>query len=76
MKLHDLKPAPGSRKEGFRVGRGIGSGNGKTSGRGHKGQNAAPAAVSVQASKAVKTRCIVAYRNADLITRSAKSMRL
>lgn len=40
MKLHELKPAEGSRKERNRVGRGIGSGNGKTAGRGHKGQNA------------------------------------
>ncbi|WP_124726418.1 50S ribosomal protein L15 [Staphylospora marina] len=40
MKLHELKPAPGSRKKKNRVGRGIGSGNGKTAGRGHKGQNA------------------------------------
>lgn len=40
MKLHDLKPAEGSRKNRKRVGRGIGSGHGKTSGRGHKGQNA------------------------------------
>ncbi|MGG3937721.1 50S ribosomal protein L15 [Anoxybacillus kestanbolensis] len=40
MKLHELQPAPGSRKGRNRVGRGIGSGNGKTSGRGHKGQNA------------------------------------
>ncbi|ADI25199.1 50S ribosomal protein L15 [Geobacillus thermoleovorans CCB_US3_UF5] len=40
MKLHELKPAPGSRKKAVRVGRGIGSGNGKTSGRGQKGQNA------------------------------------
>ena len=40
MKLHELKPAEGSRKERNRVGRGTGSGNGKTSGRGHKGQNA------------------------------------
>ncbi|RDI38990.1 50S ribosomal protein L15 [Falsibacillus pallidus] len=39
MKLHELKPAEGSRKERNRVGRGIGSGNGKTSGRGQKGQN-------------------------------------
>ncbi|MEK3889016.1 50S ribosomal protein L15 [Bacillus sp. FSL K6-3431] len=39
MKLHELKPAEGSRKERNRVGRGIGSGNGKTSGRGHDGQN-------------------------------------
>lgn len=40
MKLHELKPAAGSRKERNRVGRGIGSGNGKTAGKGHKGQNA------------------------------------
>lgn len=40
MKLHELKPAEGSRKERNRVGRGMGSGNGKTSGRGHKGQGA------------------------------------
>ena len=40
MKLNELKPAPGSVKDGFRKGRGIGSGNGKTAGKGHKGQNA------------------------------------
>jgi large subunit ribosomal protein L15 len=40
MKLHELKPAEGSRKTRNRVGRGTGSGNGKTSGKGHKGQNA------------------------------------
>lgn len=40
MKLHELKPAEGSRKERKRLGRGIGSGQGKTSGKGHKGQNA------------------------------------
>ncbi len=39
MKLHELAPAPGSRKVRTRVGRGLGSGLGKTSGRGHKGQN-------------------------------------
>ena len=38
MRLHDLKPAPGSRTAPKRVGRGIGSGLGKTSGRGQKGQ--------------------------------------
>ena len=36
MKLHELAPAPGSTKEHFRVGRGAGSGNGKTAGKGHK----------------------------------------
>ena len=38
MKLHELKPAEGSRQERNRVGRGSSSGNGKTSGRGQKGQ--------------------------------------
>src|SRR6476646_6731999 len=37
--LHNLQPAPGSRKDRKRVGRGHGSGHGKTSGRGHKGYN-------------------------------------
>ncbi|EGQ24671.1 50S ribosomal protein L15 [Mammaliicoccus sciuri] len=40
MKLHELKPAEGSRRNRKRIGRGIGSGTGKTSGKGHKGQNA------------------------------------
>ncbi len=38
MKLHDLKPAKGSTKQRKRLGRGPGSGTGKTAGRGHKGQ--------------------------------------
>ena len=40
MRLHELSPAPGSTKKAFRWGRGAGSGNGKTAGKGHKGQNA------------------------------------
>ncbi len=40
MKVHDLKPAPGSRRERRRVGRGIGGKGGKTAGRGSKGQGA------------------------------------
>ena len=40
MKLHELSPAEGSTKDVFRKGRGTGSGNGKTAGKGHKGQNA------------------------------------
>ena len=40
MKLHDLRPAEGSRKERTRVGRGIAAGKGKTAGRGTKGQKA------------------------------------
>lgn len=40
MKLHDLSPALGSTKDSKRIGRGHGSGNGKTAGKGHKGQKA------------------------------------
>jgi len=40
MKLFELQPAPGSKKLPKRKGRGHGTGNGKTAGRGHKGQNA------------------------------------
>ena len=40
MKLHELAPAEGSAKAAWRKGRGPGSGNGKTAGKGHKGQNA------------------------------------
>ena len=40
MYIHTIKPADGSKKEARRLGRGIGSGLGKTAGKGHKGQNA------------------------------------
>jgi large subunit ribosomal protein L15 len=40
MRLEDLRPAPGSTRKRKRIGRGPGSGSGKTSGKGHKGQNA------------------------------------
>ena len=40
MKLHELAPAPGSVREVKRIGRGHGSGQGKTAGKGHKGQKA------------------------------------
>jgi large subunit ribosomal protein L15 len=40
MKINELPATPGARKTAFRKGRGVGSGNGKTAGRGHKGQNA------------------------------------
>jgi large subunit ribosomal protein L15 len=39
MKLNELKASPGASKTPYRKGRGVGSGNGKTGGRGHKGQN-------------------------------------
>ena len=40
MKLHELQVTEGARRDHFRKGRGLGSGNGKTAGKGHKGQNA------------------------------------
>lgn len=40
MKLHSIYPNEGATKKAFRKGQGVGTGNGKTSGRGHKGQNA------------------------------------
>jgi len=40
LNLHELRPAPGARKKATRKGQGIGSGLGKTAGRGHKGQKA------------------------------------
>ena len=40
MKLHELRPSEGAFKTNKRVGRGVASGHGKTSGKGHKGQNA------------------------------------
>jgi len=40
MKLNEMKASPGASKKPFRKGRGVGTGNGKTGGRGHKGQNA------------------------------------
>ena len=40
MKLFELSPTPGAVKQSYRKGRGAGSGNGKTAGKGHKGQNA------------------------------------
>ena len=43
MELNKIKPAAGSKRNKKRVGRGIGCGWGKTAGRGHKGQKAAPA---------------------------------
>lgn len=49
MNLHDLSPVPGSRKKKKRLGQGLGSGHGKTAGKGHKGQKAR-AGVSIKAN--------------------------
>ena len=56
MNLHDLSPAPGSTHVGKRKGLGIGTGNGKTAGRGHKGQKAT-VNVSDLLEKGILSKC-------------------
>ena len=54
--LHNLKPKPGSRRPRKRIGRGEGSGLGKTSGRGHKGAGSRSGASARPATRAARTR--------------------
>lgn len=61
MKLHDLSAVPGSTKVSKRVGRGHGSGQGKTAGKGHKGQKARSGASIRQVLKAAKCLCKDVY---------------
>lgn len=68
MKLHELKPAEGSRKERNRVGRGVATGNGKTSGRGHKGQKARSGGGVRPGLKVVNYHYSVVYQNVVLLT--------
>ena len=82
MKLHEMSIIPGSKKKRNRVGRGIGSGNGKTAGKGMKGQNSRSgggvgkaAAVYVRGLKAARCLCIVCFRNAVSKMFGARNMR-
>ena len=61
MKVHDLKPAAGSRRAPKRVGRGIGGKGGKTAGRGSKGQGARDT-VSSPGSRVARRRCTAGRR--------------
>jgi ribosomal protein L15 len=76
MKLHELKPAEGSRKERKRLGRGIGSGQGKTAGKGHKGQNARSGGGVRLGFRVVKHLYSVVCQNVVLLTLIVKNMRL
>lgn len=76
MKLHELQPVEGSRKERNRVGRGIGSGNGKTSGRGQKGQKHVVVVEFAQDLKVDKTHYSDVFQNVDLTTLTEKNMQL
>lgn len=62
MKLHELEYTEGARRASFRVGRGIGTGNGKTSGKGQKVKTLEAVAEHVSASKVVKTHYSVVYQ--------------
>ena len=73
MKLHELKPAEGSRKVRNRVGRGTSSGNGKTSGRGQKGQKLVAVVAYVQDLKVDKLHCSVVFQNVDSLTSTLKN---
>ena len=76
MKLHELKPAEGSRKVRNRVGRGTSSGNGKTSGRGQKAKKLVAVAEFALGLKVDKLHCSVVFQNVDSLTSTLKSMRL
>ena len=76
MKLHELKPAEGSRKVRNRVGRGTSSGNGKTSGRGQKGQKLVAVAEFVLVLKVDKLHCSVVFQNVDSLTSTLKNTQL
>ena len=75
MKLHELKPAEGSRKTRNRVGRGTSSGNGKTSGRGQKGQKARSGG-GVRLGFEGGHHCSVVFQNVDSLTSTLKNTQL
>ena len=64
MQLNNIQPAQGAKKPKRRVGRGIGTGLGKTAGRGHKGRNPVQAVFTRWVSKAVRCRCNAACQSA------------
>lgn len=70
LRLNELAPAEGAKRENRRLGRGIGSGVGKTGGRGVKVRIHVRAVVLVQALKAVKLRYIVVYLNSVSLAKS------
>lgn len=70
LRLNELAPAEGAKREHRRLGRGIGSGVGKTGGRGVKVKNHVKVVAFVQALKAVKQRFIVVYLNSVSLAKS------
>ena len=67
MKLHELKPVEGARKDSFRLGRGQGSGNGKTAGKGHEGVRLARRRVCGQMRKRERRRVVCRRRSGGVV---------
>ena len=67
MNLHELSPAPGSKRASVRVGRGLGSGLGKTSGKGQKGQKSRSGGVKRPGFEGGQKPCICVCLNVDSI---------
>lgn len=67
MNLHELSPAPGSKRASVRVGRGLGSGLGKTSGKGQKGQKSRSGGVKRPGFEGGQNLCICVCLNVDSI---------
>ena len=76
MKLHELKPVEGARKDGFRLGRGQGSGNGKTAGKGNKGQKARSGGLRKLGFEGDRLHWQDAYLNVVSRTSTVRSTRL
>ena len=73
MKLHELTYTEGSRKDRKRIGRGHGSGQGKTAGKGHKGQNARSGGGVRLGFEGGQTPLFRRYQNVDLLTSTVKN---
>ena len=80
MKLHELTPAEGSAKASFRKGRGPGSGNGKTAGKGHKGQNARSGGgvrfiLDLAGIKNVRAKCLRSNNPANVVKATIEGLK-
>ena len=74
MKLNELSPATGSVREAYRKGRGAGSGNGKTAGRGHKGQKARSGGkvrVGFEGGQIINLTALNKFEDGDIVTAEA-----